>query len=160
MPRLNRRTLIVSTAALAVLPSTFALAATSEVQMLNKNPDDPKQRMVFYPRILTVQPGDSVTFLATDRGHNSASIKGMLPDGAEAWNGKINKEITVEFSAPGFYGYKCTPHETVGMVGLIIVEGDGKLANLEAAKGVKHRGRSKKVWAEIWAEADEAGLTA
>ena len=45
------------------------------------------------------------------------------------------------------------------MVGLIVVEGDGMLYNLKAAKGIKHRGKAKKAWKEIWEAADEAGLT-
>ncbi|MEO0622146.1 MAG: pseudoazurin [Pseudomonadota bacterium] len=160
MAVITRRTLVLSTAALSVLPRRIAFAASHDVQMLNKDPDDPKKRMVFYPRILTVQPGDTITFIPADKGHNSESIKGMVPDGGDTWKGKINKEISITPTKPGFYGYHCTPHATVGMVGLIIVEGDGKLANLDAAKKVKHRGRAKKVWDEIWAEADSAGLTA
>ncbi|MEM0943131.1 MAG: pseudoazurin [Pseudomonadota bacterium] len=159
MPNLSRRTFVISTAALAVTAPSISLANAVSVEMLNKHPDI-KGRMVFFPRILTVQPGDTVTFVPTDKGHNSASIKGMTPDGGETWNGKINAEVSVTLSKPGFYGYRCTPHETAGMVGLVIVEGDGKLANLEAAKGVRSRGRAKKVWEEIWAEADAQGFTA
>lgn len=160
MPILTRRHLIISTAALATIPHSIAFAAEHSVEMLNKDPDNKKLRMVFKPRILTVQAGDTVTFVASDKGHNSATIDGMVPDGAEGWDGKINQEVTATLDKPGFYGYKCTPHETVGMVGLVIVEGDGKLDNLEAAMKVRHRGRAKKAWKEIWAEAEKAGLTA
>ncbi|MEM9370218.1 MAG: pseudoazurin [Pseudomonadota bacterium] len=159
MRTLNRRTFVISTAAIAALPPSLATAAAVSVDMLNKHPDG-KARMVFHPRILTVQPGDTVTFIPTDKGHNSASIKGMGPDGGETWDGKVNKEISVTLTKPGFYGYKCTPHEAAGMVGLIIVEGDGKLDNLDAAKKVKAKGRAKKIWKEIWAEAEKEGLTA
>ncbi|MEM8698684.1 MAG: pseudoazurin [Pseudomonadota bacterium] len=130
-----------------------------QIEMLNKAPEG-KGRMVFNPRILTMQPGDTVTFLATDKGHNAESIKDGIPDGAEAWKGKINEEVSITLSTPGFYCYKCKPHEASGMVGLIIVEGEGKLANLEAAKSIRSRGRAKKIWEEIWAEADAEGLTA
>jgi hypothetical protein len=47
----------------------------------------------------------------------------------------------------------------MGMVGLIVVEGPGKLDNLEAAKSVKHRGKAKKVWAKIWKKAETDGFT-
>lgn len=114
--------------------------------------------MVFYPRILQVNSGDTVTFESVDKGHNSASIKGMIPDGAESWKGKINKDVSVTFEQPGFYGYVCTPHGTNGMVGLIVVEGEGKLDNLESAKKVKQRGKSKKAFKAIWEEAEEMGL--
>ena len=46
------------------------------------------------------------------------------------------------------------------MIGLIFVEGDGKLDNLEDARGVKHRGKAKKAWKELWEAADDAGMTA
>ena len=62
-------------------------------------------RMVFYPRIMVVKSVDVILFKATNKGHNSASIEGMLPVGAEAWKGKINKDIEVKFDVPVIYGY-------------------------------------------------------
>jgi pseudoazurin len=99
-----------------------------------------------------------VSFVPTDRSHNSASIDGMIPEAAEPWDGRINQSIDVTLTVPGIYGYKCTPHLALGMAGLIIVEGEGKLDNLEAAKAVRQRGRATQVWEEIWAEAEAAGL--
>ncbi len=153
---LNRRTLIVAgTAALITRP---AFAQTSHtVEMLNKHPDDAKQRMVFLPNMLVVEAGDTVTFTGTDRGHNSEVIKDMFPEGA-GWKGKINEDISVTFDTPGFYGYKCTPHFGTGMVGLVVVKGDGMMDNLEAAQGAKLRGQSKKRFAEIWEQVEAEGL--
>ncbi|MEM9059263.1 MAG: pseudoazurin [Pseudomonadota bacterium] len=158
MLNINRRHLIIGSSALLLAKPAFA--AEHSIAMLNKHPSDKKRRMVFEPWVISVQAGDSITFVPEDKGHNSETIKGMLPDGAEAWKSKLNKEITVTLDKPGFYGYKCTPHASVGMVGLIIVEGEGKMDNLEAAQGVKHRGKSKKIFKEIWAEAEAAGLLA
>ena len=158
----NRRTFLKGMGILStVLAAPKLLLADGHshiVQMLNKDPDDKKKKMVFYPRILQVNSGDTVIFESVDKGHNSASIKGMIPEGAEAWKGKINKDITVTFDKPGYYGYICTPHGTNGMVGLVVVEGEGKLDNLEAAQKVKQRGKSKKAFKEIWEEAEEMGL--
>lgn len=161
MSNLTRRTMIASASASAFLPllPTVALAQEAKVvEMLNKHPNDKKKRYVFLPNIVSVKPGETVIFKSVDKGHNSATIKDMLPEGAEDWDGKINKDIEITFNTPGFYGYKCTPHATVGMVGLIVVEGEGKLDNLEDARGIKHRGKSKKAWKEIWEEAEEMGL--
>ena len=141
-----------------IMSSGSAYAVTHTVEMLNKHPEQPKARQVFYPRVLKIAPGDTVRFVATDRGHNSASSKGMLPEGAQPWKGKIGKDIEVTFNQPGIYGYECTPHVPQGMVGLIVVEGEGMNANLEAAKSVRKRGKGKKIWAEIWQEAEEKGL--
>lgn len=157
---LNRRLLLASGGALLATNSIGWAESTSThtVEMLNKHPEDSKKSMVFFPRILSVMPGDVVTFKGVDKGHNSASLKGMVPEGADEWKGKINQDIEVTFTQPGFYGYQCTPHASMGMVGLIVVEGEGKLDNLEAAQAVRQRGRSKTAWEEIWAEAEAAGL--
>ena len=148
---------VVMTAALA--PNFLTAGNTFEVLMLNKDPDNPKNKMVFSPSLLKVAVGDTVSFLPEDKGHNSEIIKGMLPDGAETWKGKMNKQVDVTFSVPGFYGYHCKPHANMGMIGLIVVEGDGMLDNLDSARGVKHRGKAKKAWKELWSAADDAGLT-
>lgn len=157
--KMNRRTVLATAASATLLPALPALAADGTViEMLNKHPEDSKQRFVFHPRVQSVQAGETVLFKSVDKGHNSASVDGMIPEGVEEWNGKISKDVEVTFDKPGIYGYKCTPHATVGMVALIVVEGEGKLDNLEAAKAVKQRGKAKKVWEEIWEEAEAAGL--
>ncbi|MCV6584204.1 MAG: pseudoazurin [Marinibacterium sp.] len=157
----TRRSVLALSAALVALMAAPAFAQDAQthvVQMLNKHPEDKKQRMVFHPRVIKIAPGDTVVFESTDKGHNSQSIKGMIPDGAEPWNSKINTDVEITFDQPGVYGYRCTPHAAMGMVGLVIVEGDGMLDNLDAAKSVKQRGRSKAAFEEIWQEADDAGF--
>ena len=154
---LNRRLFLAGTAAIAV--SGPALAQTAHiVETLNRHPDNKKLRNVFSPNILKVQPGDTVTFTPTDKGHNSVSIDGMLPDGAEPWKGKTSREIAVTFEVPGVYGYKCQPQYGLGMVGLVIVEGDGMADNLEAAMGVKQRGKAKAAFADLWEQVKAQGL--
>ena len=66
------------------------------VKMLNQGSEG---FMVFEPAVLKISPGDSVTFEATDAAHNSASISGMIPEGAEEWNGGLSKDITVNATA-------------------------------------------------------------
>ena len=96
-----------------------ASAETFEVQMLNKGADG--ERMVFEPSFIQVQPGDTVKFLATDRSHNAELNKGMHPDGAESFKGKINEEIEVTLDIEGVYGVICKPHFAMGMVMTIAV---------------------------------------
>ena len=133
--------------------------ATHEIMMYNKDPNDAKKKMIFAPHIIQIEAGDTVKFVSAQKGHFSQSIKKMIPDGAEHWKGKMSKDMEVTLTVPGFYGYQCTPHAGNGMVGLIIVEGEGKLDNLEAAKKVKHRGKAKKVFKAIWEEAAASGYT-
>lgn len=123
-----------------------------EVKMYNKDPDNPKARNVFIPALVKIQPGDTVKFISADKGHNSESIKGMLPEGAETWKSKVGKDFEITFSEPGVYGYKCTPHYALGMVGLVVVEGDGWDANLAAAQEVKQRGKSRQAFEALWEE--------
>jgi pseudoazurin len=101
------------------------------------------------PDFIQAQPGDTVTFVPTDKGHDAESIKGMIPDGAEPFKGKMNEQITVTLDKEGVYGVKCTPHYGMGMVALVVV---GKPVNLDAAKGVKQMGKAKKVFEALLAE--------
>lgn len=130
---------------------------TIEVRMLNVHPEDPRQRMVFYPRVVEVEVGDTVTFVPTEPGHQSSSSKGMIPEGTEAWRGRFNQPLSITFDKPGVYGYQCDPHVAAGMVGLVVVDGEGKLDNLEAAKSVRQVGLAARAWPEIWQEAEALG---
>ena len=159
---ISRRSIVVSLAALAALPPQLAFAGSHAgltVEMLNRHPDDRKLRNLFLPRLLVVEPGQSVLFKSADRGHNSASVKGMIPDGATAWKGRLGKDIAVTFDIPGFYGDVCTPHTSMGMVGMVVVTGDGMMDNYDSARAVRQRGKAAKVFDEIWAEAAAQGLT-
>ncbi|MEO0372500.1 MAG: pseudoazurin [Pseudomonadota bacterium] len=156
---LSRRTLLLAgTAALIARPAIAEEPTTHTVEMLNKDPEDPKQRMVFKPAFLMANPGDTVQFVSADKGHNSEVIEDMMPEGAEGWKGKINDDIAVTLEQPGFYGYKCTPHVGTGMVGLIVVQGEGMMDNLEAAQDVRQRGQAKKRFEALWEMAEEAGV--
>ena len=156
---LKRRTVLLGMAAAISMPRlALAEGTVHEIQMLNKHPEDSKKRMVYYPLIQVGQPGDTFKFVSADKGHNTVSVKGMIPEGAEPWRSKLNQDFEITLDVPGVYGYQCQPHTAMGMVGLIIIQGDGMADNLEAAKAVRQRGRSKKVWEEIWAEVDNGNL--
>ena len=101
------------------------------VKMLNQGSEG---FMVFEPAVLKILPCDSVTFEATDAAHNSASISGMIPEGAEEWNGGLSKDITVTFNVEGIYAYQCTPHAMMAMVGIIEVGNNQN--NLEKIKTI------------------------
>lgn len=111
--------MLLRAAVIACLLPVSALAEVHEVRMLNRNATAP---MAFEPDYLVIQPGDTVRFLATDRGHNAATIASMTPDGGQKFIGKIDEEIAMTLQAPGLWGIKCSPHYTMGMVMLIQVE--------------------------------------
>lgn len=132
---------------LAGAMSAPALAANFDVQMLNKGAAG---AMVFEPALVKLAPGDTVTFIPTDKGHNAESIKEMTPEGAELFKSGMNKEVTVTYTVPGVYGIKCAPHFAMGMV-MVVVVGDD-LGNLEAAKAAKAPGKAKERFEALFAE--------
>ena len=140
----------------ALASATLALAASPaaareyQVQMLNKGSDG--KMMVFEPAFIKVAPGDTVKFIAKDKGHNAETISGMTPAGGSTFKGKFNEEIIVRFSKEGLYGYKCLPHAGMGMVGLIQV---GKAANNPQATAAANAlpGLGKKKMVELLAKA-------
>ena len=114
--------------------------ANHSVKMLNQGSSGV---MVFEPAYLKINIGDSVTFESTDAAHNSASIPGMIPSSASSWNGGLSQDITVMFDVACIYGYQCTPHSMMAMVGVIQV-GDDK-SNLDSAKAVAQQFKSSFV---------------
>jgi pseudoazurin len=137
--------------ALAVLLAgalaTPALAANVEIKMLNKGEAG---AMVFEPALVKLAPGDTVTFVPTDKGHNAESIKDMTPEGAELFKGGMGKEVVATFTVPGVYGIKCAPHLGMGMVALVVVGDD--TGNLEAAKAAKVPKKAQDRFAPLFAE--------
>jgi pseudoazurin len=140
---------LVLTAAAALEVISSAHAAEHEVKMLNKGAAG---IMVFEPALLEIAPGDTVLFRAVDKGHNAASIDGMVPEGGPTWKGGLGKDVDVTFDVEGVYGVRCVPHYPLGMVALIVV-GDPAI-NLESARQVKQPGRARQRMAELLARLD------
>lgn len=103
--------------------------------------------MVFEPALIKVAPGDTVKFVSTDKGHNAETIKGMLPDGAATFVGKMGEDVAVKFDQAGIYGVKCTPHYGMGMVAMVVV---GTPANEEQARAVPQVGKARQVFATLF----------
>lgn len=130
--------MIVLLATVALLFAGGAFAKDYTVQMLNS---DAAGAMVFKPAYLHIQPGDSVTFVATDPGHNSQSV--YVPKGATTWQGKLGQNIKVTFAKPGVYIYECKVHYMLGMMGVIQV--GNRIANKPAVKQAAHKAASRMV---------------
>ena len=80
-----RKVMTLATFAVLMSVAGVAMAAEIEVKMLNKGAEG---LMVFEPALVKIEPGDTVKFVATDKGHNAETIKGMLPAGAAPFVGK------------------------------------------------------------------------
>ncbi len=84
----------------------------------------------FRPMVTFAKPGDTITW-TNMAGHDSTSMKGMIPEGAEAWHSKLGKPFSIKLDKEGIYLFKCTPHASLGMMGAIIV---GNADNLDTIK--------------------------
>ena len=126
--------------------STAAQAETFEVKMLNKGTEG---AMVFEPAFLKAALGDTINFVATDKGHNVELMKDMLPEGVEPVKSDMGKDYVLTVTAEGVYGIKCTPHYAMGMVALIQV---GAPVNLDAAAAVPQKGKAKTRFEPLFAQ--------
>lgn len=104
-------------------------AAEHIVEMKNSGADGV---MVFEPAVVKAEVGDTVRFVGTDVGHNSESVNGLIPAGAEAWKGAINEEVSITLTDEGVYVYQCLPHVALTMVGVIVAGEPNNLADIKA----------------------------
>jgi pseudoazurin len=139
-----RKVMTLATIAVLMTIAGAAAAAEVEVKMLNRGTEG---LMEFEPALVKIEPGDTVRFVATDKGHNAESIKGMSPADVTPFVGKNGEDITVTFDKPGAYGVKCMPHYGMGMVALIVV---GTPGNLAEAKAVPQVGKAKQAFAALF----------
>ena len=139
---------LLTTTSLILALATPALAEDMTIDMLNKRDDGAK--MVYSEDIARINVGDTITWVPTSKGHNVQFIKG--PDG---WKlpkkSKNGKEVAITFDTPGVYVYVCTPHATMGMIGLVTVAEDGEVPMNDVSKA-KVRGKSKKKLKDLLGE--------
>ena len=119
---------VAAVAPMAVKKVELSEGSEHTVKMLNSGEGG---QMIFEPAVLKVSVGDTIHFKASDMSHNSASIDGMLPDGAESWSGQMNMDISVTLDTEGVYVYQCDPHVMMAMVGVIQV---GNAVNIDEVK--------------------------
>ena len=98
------------------------------IKMLNSGDGG---QMIFEPAVIKVSKGDTIHFKATDMSHNSATIDGMMPEGAAAWAGQMNADISITLDTEGVYVYQCDPHVMMAMIGVIQV---GEAVNINEVK--------------------------
>ncbi|MEM8591727.1 MAG: pseudoazurin [Pseudomonadota bacterium] len=147
---------LTATAVPAIMSGTSATAdghQTHEVQMLNQDPDNPRERQVYAPAVVRAMPGDTIKFISVDRGHNAQSNADWSPEGGTEWKSKINDDIEITIDVEGAYMYECQPHASAGMIGLILV-GDVS-GNYEDLKGQRFRGKARQRAQAYFEMADE-----
>jgi pseudoazurin len=127
---------LLMTAALLIGSAVPAFAETIEIQLLNEN--EAGDRMVFSQELIRSEVGDVIRFIATDRSHNAQSVKDAIPEGQEAFRGRMNQDVEYIVTETGLTAVVCQPHESMGMVALIVVGDD--LSNAQDILDARIRG--------------------
>ena len=119
------------------------------IEMLNKRGKD---KMLYGQDVAKIDVGQTITWTPDSKGHNVQFIS--VPDGVEKVKSKLSKEFSYTFEQEGVYLYVCTPHATMGMIGVVVVgESD---VNLDKVLGYKFRGKSKKKFKKIVKSLEDA----
>jgi pseudoazurin len=119
-------TVIFLTSFTIIILLVFLKVATAETIQIEFTEND-----TYSIEVAHINVGDTIEWLPKNEGHNVEFLKGpkmsSLPAGS-----KIDEVHAVVFEFPGVYLYGCTPHGSMGMLGLIIVGND--YHNLEQIK--------------------------
>ncbi|WP_233140053.1 plastocyanin/azurin family copper-binding protein [Marivita geojedonensis] len=105
-----------------VSSAASAVADIIEVEMLNRN--DAGERMVFSQELIRAEVGDTIRFIPTDKSHNAQSVRDALPEGQEAFRGRLNEAVEYVVTEAGLTAVVCLPHQSMGMVALVVVGDD------------------------------------
>ena len=115
---------------LALLFSAPAVAADMSIDMQKKS---------YSVEVAKIDVGDTITWLPKFKGHN---VEIVASPNELKFKSKNNKETSLTFDTPGIYYYWCTPHKSMGMIGLVVVGGD--TSNKDDIAKAKALGKSKK----------------
>ena len=112
------------------------------IEMLNKRG---KEKMLYGQDVARIEVGQTITWTPDSKGHNVQFVS--VPEGVEKVKSKLSKEFSYTFEQEGVYLYVCTPHASMGMIGVVVV-GDSDI-NLDEVLDYKFRGKSKKKFKKI-----------
>ena len=112
------------------------------IEILNKRG---KEKMLYGQDVAKIDVGQTITWTPDSKGHNVQFVS--VPKGVEKVKSKLSKEFSYTFEQEGVYLYVCTPHASMGMIGVVVVgESD---VNLDEVLDYKFRGKSKKKFKKI-----------
>jgi len=104
----TKHTILVLAALLLIHVSGYSTKFTVTVQNFSFNPSD----------LPNVHIGDTIHWEWVSGSHTTTST--TIPSGAATWDHPLNSSSTsfeYKVTVAGTYNYKCTPHESMGMVG-------------------------------------------
>jgi plastocyanin len=84
------------------------------------------QGVQFVPQEIHVSPGATVLWTnGSPLAHTVTADDGTFDSGSL----NTGDTFTVVFDAPGTYAYSCVPHKSLGMVGTVVVDDPGAVAD-------------------------------
>jgi plastocyanin len=107
------------------------LRTSVAVEALSLEEDRGAGQFVFSPAVVWVEADTTVTFEDVSGSHSVTAYHednerpSRVPEGVEAFDSGVMEagdSFEHTFAETGVYNYFCTPHEGLGMVGLVIVE--------------------------------------
>jgi plastocyanin len=109
----------------SLLFSLFSLAQTNDTISTSG--------MSFSPSELTIEIGDTVTFINTGGSHNVNGTQATFPNNPESFGNSVGTGWTYQhiFSIVGEYDFQCNPHASHGMTGKVIVQSNTSTQNLD-----------------------------
>ncbi len=114
------------------------------IEMLNKRD---KEKMLYSQDVARIEVGQTITWTPDSKGHNVQFVS--VPEGVEKVKSKLSKEFSYTFEQEGVYLYVCTPHASMGMIGVVVVGNTPSDINLDKVLDYKFRGKSKKKFKKI-----------
>ena len=107
------------------------LRASATVTATTLDSDRGAGRYVFSPAVVWLEPGGTVTWEVESGAHSATAYHPdndepqRVPGGAAAFDSGVRDGGTFEhaFATEGVHDYFCKPHESLGMVGLVVVGG-------------------------------------
>ncbi|QIB73237.1 plasmid stabilization protein [Halogeometricum borinquense] len=114
-----------------VLGGPNDLQSEASVRAAVLDGDQGAGKFVFTPAVVWVESGTTVSWTIEGMAHSVTAYHEdndkphRVPEGASAFDsGTLEAGTTFEqtFETPGVYNYYCTPHEGLGMVGLVVVD--------------------------------------
>ncbi len=114
---------VLASLAMSDVPSR---AAGNRNHVINVVSDAAGGRMYFEPKVLSINPGDTVTWINRGDGeHNIITFPDGYPEGTGAFQSPLFERAREQwshvFTKEGTYEYHCLPHLPMGMHGMIVV---------------------------------------
>jgi len=130
----------------SVSPPSSNEPRVHEVKMVSQ-----EDKHFFDPDRLWIQPGDTVKWVLHSMVHTATAYHPQyfgkplrIPEKAELWHSGVlletGKSYERKFEIEGVYNYYCTPHQSLGMVGIIVVGKPVDGPGLMIPQGMKMEG--------------------